>query len=202
MLNIDSIMKKTKKFSESQDGQNKVKMLREKAFDENRQFGTTRKGGIVSKEDFKRVAQEFLQQIIKSCAENPLASSGTIATVRKIVEDNKTISSADKVGRGTYRVSVDFDDTALRRESLIETKFGGRTGDGIDNILALLNNGMDTATGKAPWGFWETHGDILVHALAHREPLNFMQDAMREFLSKYEEKYVLKSLDTGEEYKD
>lgn len=86
-------------------------------------------------------------------------------SVKKIIDENLTITmmpikdGKSKSGGVQYRLEIGFaDESLLRRESLLKSKVGSeRTGDGIDNIISL----MDTGGGnKEVSGYWETRSDI------------------------------------------
>ena len=104
--------------------------------------------------------------------------------------------SAQKTADGDYYVDVFFNEQNLSRESL-ENDYQTYTGDGIENIVALFNNGMDAK--DFAYGWWNDHapsGEALgrsmpgdkcawVRSVKHRDPLLFMQAAVDEFNAKY-----------------
>jgi len=97
---------------------------------------------------------------------------------------------------GTFEIQIHFDPSAIRRSSLYEKKYP----QGVDNIVALLNNGTD-ASGSVygPWagheditgasgGMWKMHedddGNVIMKSRPKREALLFIQKSVIEFLTK------------------
>jgi len=98
---------------------------------------------------------------------------------------------------GSYEVVLSFDASALHRDSL-ENDLGYN---GIDNIVALFNNGYHAQ--NYVYGWWNGHrpsGESVyrsgttseyawVRSEKEREALQFMQDAEAEFNTVYASKY-------------
>lgn len=104
------------------------------------------------------------------------------------------ISEPRKVGDKYYIVDITMEDGhryRLFRPSLeiaSGADKGQRTGDGIDNIVALFNNGYE-ASGRV-FGYWKFHEDLgVIGSRTSRKGLNFMQDAVRNFNRKYGDRY-------------
>lgn len=116
-----------------------------------------------------------------------------------IAEVGETLAVSNPVRRpdGSYEVILRFDSSALHRDSL-ENDLGY---DGIDNIVALFNNGYHAK--NYVYGWWNGHrptGDSVyrsgatgdyawVRSEKEREALQFMQDAEAEFNATYASKY-------------
>lgn len=116
-----------------------------------------------------------------------------------IAEVGETLTVSNPVRRpdGSYEVILRFDSSALHRDSL-ENDLGY---DGIDNIVALFNNGYHAK--NYVYGWWNGHrptGDSVyrsgatgdyawVRSEKEREALQFMQDAEAEFNAIYASKY-------------
>lgn len=116
-----------------------------------------------------------------------------------IAQAGQTLRSTQPVKRadGSYRVEVRFDKAALHRDSL-ENDLGY---EGIDNIVALFNNGYHAK--NYVYGWWDGHsatgdgvlrsgpsGDFAwVKSRREREPLLFMQEAVDEFNTVYGDRY-------------
>ena len=111
---------------------------------------------------------------------------------------------------GSHSVDIYFDQEDLNRESLYEEEYP----DGIENIVALLNNGMEAK--DTVYGWWDGHkptGDALSRSLKgdedyafvpsrkFRHPLWFMQDAVFEFESITGQKYNLR-VNLSDDYTD
>jgi len=112
---------------------------------------------------------------------------------------NTLKSTPPKKVDGGYEVQIKFDKSALRRDSL-----GNDLGyDGIDNIVALFNNGYHAR--NYVYGWWNSHksatGDTYawVQSKKEREPLRFMQDAVAEFNATYGAKYGI-VVELGSDY--
>lgn len=65
---------------------------------------------------------------------------------------------------------------------------GRTTGDGIDNIIALFNNGYTAR--KSVKGIWHGHEELgTINSVKHRDPTNFLQDAINDFINDYAGEY-------------
>lgn len=212
MVNINSIMKKTKDFSLTKQGQDKVKKLREKAFENNKKFGKKlTPDGIISRNDFSRNARKYL-----SILQNygfyvaPILTKGDgLTNIIEQTVDNATISRPKRNSEGLYSVGITFKKSLLHRDSLLAEKvdeYGDfvsySTGSGIKNILALFNNGYKISEGKSvSYGLWETHG-IKVRAKPERQPLRFMQETLNEFMTLNKDRFNIQAADLNNKYKE
>lgn len=96
---------------------------------------------------------------------------------------------------GSYTVTLSFSGRSAHRDSLLNS-LGY---DGIDNIVALFNNGYHAK--NYVYGWWDVKGVGVSRSLAadddytrirsrkEREALQFMQDAEAEFNTKYGAEY-------------
>lgn len=212
MINIQSILKKTKNFSQTKQGQEKVKKLREKAFDNNKKFGKKlNPDGIVSKNDFSRNARKYLSILqFYGLYVAPFATKNDgLSQIIQETINHATVSRPIKNKDGSYVVKINFKKSLLKRPSLISEKvdeYGDfvsyPTGAGIKNILALFNNGYKISEGKSiPYGTWESHG-IKVRAKPERQPLRFMQETLKEFMSLNKDRFNIQSADINDKYKE
>lgn len=114
-----------------------------------------------------------------------------------------------RLPNGGYSVDIKFDKSAIFRESLENddsyfAEHNGFTGDGISNIVALFNNGVQ-AKGHV-YGYWNghrptgsalafsVHGDedyAWVRSAKDREPLHFMQKVEQKFNAMFSQKYCV-----------
>lgn len=78
-------------------------------------------------------------------------------------------------------VDIFFDDD-LERESLLKPK-GGRTGEGIDNIIALFDTGYTAS--RSVFGIWDGHGSKAIRSLTHRDGYGFIKQAIDTFNYEY-----------------
>lgn len=113
------------------------------------------------------------------------------------VGDTLSVSAPARRPDGSYKVVLNFDASALHRNSL-ENDLGYN---GIDNIVALFNNGYHAK--NYVYGWWDGHqpsgesvyrsgstGDYAwVRGEKEREALRFMQSAEAEFNAVYASKY-------------
>lgn len=128
------------------------------------------------------------------------------------IEDvGKTLHStpAKKLSKTAYEVTVRFDTRLLHRDSL-ENDLGY---DGIDNIVALFNNGYHAR--NYVYGWWNNHkatgaavartnymdNFAWVRSKKEREALQFMQEAAKEFNELYGEQYGV-TVELGSDYTD
>ena len=115
------------------------------------------------------------------------------------VGETLSVGTPTKRADGSYEVVLRFDSNALHRDSLENDDLGY---DGIDNIVALFNNGYHAK--NYVYGWWNGHrptGEAIgrsmtasedyawVRSKKEREALLFMQDAEAEFNSVYASKY-------------
>lgn len=78
-------------------------------------------------------------------------------------------------------VDLNFNPAKVRRESLyVKPDGGGRTGKGVDNIVALFNNGISKKPDVRPVGYWESH-QKMVTAVFDRPYTGFMKMAVDGF---------------------
>ena len=143
----------------------------------------------------------------------------------KLPEQIRDIGSAITCGRpyksnGGYRVAIHFDKNAIQRDSLENDdpyflEYNGFTGEGIENIVALFNNGA--RANDYVYGYWNGHkpsGEGLsrsltgeedyawVRSVKEREPLYFMQEAADEFNAMFKDKYGGVQVILGSDYTD
>lgn len=77
-----------------------------------------------------------------------------------------------------YFVYIDFNENALRRESL------NPSSQGVDNIIALFSNGYEIKKCKPPYPYGNWHGKK-TYALRHREHNDFLSDVINDFNRSY-----------------
>lgn len=78
-----------------------------------------------------------------------------------------------------YEIKISFDESALQRDSLDPDKYP----EGVSNIVKLFINGYDAR--GAVYGVWKGHGDEEIWSLRHRNPNDFMDEAVEAFNNKY-----------------
>lgn len=216
-ININGIMGKLKEYVQSPEGREKISKARGEAFAQGKSFGSGGVkgaiggsgsgggGGITSLEDMEAVAQMLFDRLYS------WAPRSIQPILNQIEDTGDFISRPYTSGDGVYAVDINFDSFAayglIRRESLLvensSEKYGGGnsyTGEGIDNIIALFNNGMDIPKDKGvPAGLWLSH-NISVRATTHRDTLHFMQQAVNEFKSTLGDKYQINDIQLNDIY--
>jgi hypothetical protein len=133
------------------------------------------------------------------------------AAPRSVLED--LYVSAPLLEDGKYTVKVKFSN--LHRQSLINDQPGAKTYDGIDNIIALLNNGYEAKHIVSGW--WVGHESLnedtaqrqweglgvqdaaWIKSRRKLEGLHFLDDIKREFYATYGQQYNVELI-FGDDY--
>lgn len=161
--------------------------------------GKTASGkAVMGPEQMEEAARLFIE-VLREELPDPIKSLGSSLYYTKPY----------KAHDGTYEVAICFLEKELHRESLYDEEYP----DGIENIVALLNNGMhakDYVYGswdnRKPTGGLDLRGDILSGQFAYvrskkdRDPLFFMQYAVQKFEAKYGEKYGVIQIKLNSDY--
>lgn len=215
-VNLDTLKTKLDKYINSEKGREKIKQERIKAFDANKTFGKS-EFGATTKYFYSALGDAFMIHLDNEIFGDPRSSQGLKGISSSLINssDGYIVSNPIKIDDDLYKVYITFNQEKLRRNSLLAENWNGETyytGEGINNILALFNNGMDISADKqadmyghsysgsgAPFGLWETH-NVMVRATTHRDPLLFMQRTARDFL-RDNEKYNIVSVDISDIYK-
>ena len=141
--------------------------------------------------DVDKLANELISMIKANLPESIASTGATLSVVSKDIDDN-----------GNAMVIIDFDKGALFRESLEwvdrDGTPNGKSSGGVQNIVALFNNGYGPIS-RPMFGAWNTHGGVIVDATPTRPALHFMQDAVRMFNTKYGARYSVTAT-VGSEY--
>lgn len=169
-INI-SANKLNKKVSDEANTKRGQKTINKVVADKASKSGTDRERMI-------KIANMFIQ-VLKDTASSRIGYTAETQSIQKHFDSLKATEPSLITRNGkTYGVIyVYFSDEDLSRESLLLSD-GRRTGDGINNIIALFNNGYEIASKITPRGIWEGHNDNkAVRAKRKRERLEFMQSA-------------------------
>ena len=97
------------------------------------------------------------------------------------IDKNSWIGSS-VANNGYIEIDITIPPDLLKRESLL-SDVGNQ---GINNIVALLNNGYHAKC--YVYGYWKSK-DIYTYSKKDREPLHFMQSAINSFNAKYGSAY-------------
>lgn len=213
-INMGSIMGKVRSFSASSGGQTRMRACIENYEKEGRT--TTAAGDKLLTEDMMWEAAAKMITVLRSTAsEYDLPES-----VMKHF-DSLDCAKPYRMPDGTMVVNIYFGDKfdgGLHRDSLEDGsdyyggQFGGYTGEGINNIIALFNNGAHAK--NFTYGWWNNHrptgeasyrsggftaNDAWVQSRKDREPLHFIQQAVMDFNGNYGYEYGVTAV-AGEEY--
>ena len=181
MISESSIMKRLQSYANTSAGQKRMKSYIAYVQDSGKKLASGEV--VVGVRQMSEMANDLADMIRRRL---PASISDIGNSIR--------VSPPIKTSDGGYQVVLRFDPALLRRDSL-ENDLGY---DGIDNIVALFNNGYHAR--NYVYGWWNGHrptgeslyrsgtvfGDYAwVRSEKEREALEFMQDAVSEFYAKY-----------------
>lgn len=208
-INMSSVMGKVRAFSESSNGKQRMKACIEKYGKEGRAM--TAAGDRLLTDDMMWEAAAKMITVLRATAKDFDLPESVMKHF-----DSLDCSSPIRMPDGSSVVYIYFDDKfddSLHRDSL-ENGENGYTGDGINNIIALFNNGAHAS--KFVYGWWNGHepegesiyrsgGDLhtkyaWVRSKKDREPMRFMQQAVIDFNGNYGHEYGVTAV-VGDDYK-
>lgn len=183
MISEAELAKKIAKWQKTPDGKRRTKEY----VDGLRATGGTTVSGqkVIGQKDMDNAAKILIEEIQRRLPES-----------LKELGDSLVCTQAVKLADGQYEMAIRFSDP-LHRDSL-ENDLGY---DGIDNIVALFNNGYHAK--NYVYGWWNKHkptgaalarsipGDDFawVRSRREREALHFIQDAVDAFNKLYGQQY-------------
>lgn len=182
-----AIERKLKNYAKSPAGKKDVKETLKRYRDSG--INKTNAGGtVLSIDDMHKIALDLIYQL-KMMARQ-LEMGGVFPQSVADHFDTLYVMSIDELPDGRFAAYIAFDDD-LSRDSLlcVGSKQSGsgydawvdRTGRGVDNIIALFDNGYSA---RQVFGFWENAG-IFTPSRASRPHLGFMQAELDDFMIKY-----------------
>lgn len=194
-INMSSITSKVGAYSRSVDGKLRMKECIQKYAAEGKD--KTAGGGKVMTETEMMEAGAKLIWVLQETARGYDLPQSIMQHFNSL-----ECSKPYKMPDGSMAIDVYFEDD-LHRESLEDGydhyggRFGGRTGEGVDNIVAVLNNGAHAK--NYVYGWWNGHsptGDAIlrsgvgsdfawVKSKKDREALHFIQQAVDDFNGNY-----------------
>lgn len=203
-INMGSIMSKVGAYSRSVEGKLRMK----KCIDSYAASGVSKTAGggkVITEDDMYRAAYKMMDVLRQTAREADLPSS----VLQHIL--TMDCSKPYKMSDGHMEIWIYFGGD-MHRESL-ENGDGGHTGEGIDNIVALFNNGAHAS--NYVYGWWNHHspkGDALsrsspsddfawVRSTKDREALHFIQQAVRDFNGNYGAEYNVTAV-AGDDYQN
>lgn len=184
MISESAIMGKLQAYANTSVGKRRMKDCLQAARDSGKPLASGEQ--VVGKKQMLEMATTLVEMIRKRLP-------ASITDVGEALSVSEPIRHPD----GSYEVILSFDSNALHRDSL-ENELGY---EGIDNIVALFNNGYHAK--NYVYGWWNGHrpsgesvyrsgttGDYAwVRSEKEREALQFMQEAEAEFNAVYASKY-------------
>lgn len=168
-IDMASILKKAEAYVESPKGKQKTAQITSDAL--SGKITLESSGNLHTPEEAADKFIGVLRDSIKSSDLSPNA-------IEAISEINHT--SASKIGDNTYVISVYFSGD-LSRPSLDPSRFG----DGIGDIVELLNNGVDH-TMRPVFGVW--HGKE-TWSMTKILGAHFIEQAISDFMGNYSSEY-------------
>lgn len=185
-INYASIEAKARAYMDSEKGQARAKAK----LDEYITIGRDRtKAGsyVMNHTRMRRIADEFIRAVQKLTSTQALSSGSDFSDPSSVVElfQSMSISNPEKLDENTYKVTVNFTGD-LSRRSLEPDRYGG-----VDNIVALFNNGYVAPRAEYVIGIW--HGET-ISGLPFRDSGRFMQAAQQQIESKYASRDVIVEL--------
>lgn len=184
-INEKSIMDKVRKFSKTDKGKSIMNdKIRSYMHD-----GVSRTNGnstIATESDMIHEAEKLKRSILDT-VQSLVASGELPECIYQIVNEMNIEMPFERKsfidGETQYEMGLWFDDDMIKRQSLMRVDNKDiRTGNGINNIVAMFNNGVDTD--KTVFGIWENHlgEEIFVGKSKNKRPaLRFMQDGIESY---------------------
>ena len=187
-INIDSIMRKVKDYSESDSGKAKMaKVIRERRMNGN---GKLASGDyVITEQDMQRLAEE----LIKTMREE--ASMAQYELPQSVLDhfNSLTYTHPKSSSNGAqYSIDIYFQDDLSRMSLLVTSgsRKGQRTGENIENIVSLFDTGYKTS--KRVYGTWDGHEeDGVIASRTELEGKYFIEKALASFNRKYGDTYHL-----------
>lgn len=200
-INMVSIMNKVKRFSSAEAGKKRTQEVIQKY--RNTGKNQTEAGSeILTKSIMASLANELIDTL-------KITAQGYDLPPSVLAHFNSLTYMVEDLGNDMFQCYIYFSDD-LSRESLETDE---NQGEGINNIVALFNNGYVASAPK--YGWWNGHsptGNAIQYATPGitnnyayivskqwRVSLGFMQSAIEDFYSKYRGKYQM-SLTLSDEY--
>lgn len=179
-INIDSIMSKVKAWAKSEQGRERIKECVGKYVEYD--VRNTKAGSkIVTEKMMKEAADKFMEILLDTAAAYDLPAS----VIQNISDSRRT--GPEDCGDGKMAVSFVFgaDDESLHRESIVPDEY-----DGVNNIIAILNNGYEAHDFVyGDWHSLSTGETKHIQSLEKRKGIYFIQEAVRTFNFNYGKQY-------------
>lgn len=201
-VNLGSISGKIKKYCDTTPGKAKVKSQ----LTDRRGVNLVKYDGrmIPANEFAYMIAEDFYDELVDLGWEAlPLPSQ---QSVRDNIANTTVTETPSCIGEygDMYFWSVGLtiggtDKKFLYRNSFRRSPEGtARTGDGVDNIVALFNNGVNASA--RVYGYWDGHGEGKYASAQTRPSLEFIQEAARNVVNRYKRLGYIISIEISGEY--
>ncbi len=184
VVNYNSIFSKCKAWSETPSGKARMKETM-KSHVRNNVKASGCGDKIVTKDDMITAAYALIDILRNTASGYGLAPS--------VAAHLESLSATEpyELSDGSYEIGIYFTDN-LHRDSLQPEKYGG-----VDNIVALINNGYGHHDSiEHVWGEWRGNW---IHGLSERQGLHFIQQAVDDFNGNYGSGYRATAI-AGEDY--
>lgn len=200
MISASVLQRKAEAWSRTPEGQKRMKAVIDRYRKEGRE--TTNAG---SRLDSRAMLIEAADRMMSVLRRNAM-DAGLPESVMKHF-DSMAYGTPIALGDGTYMLSIYFTDN-LHRDSL---ENDSTDYDGVDNIIALFNNGVHAE--NYVYGWWDGHkpsgeaisrslyddGFAWVRSKKDREGLHFIQQAVADFNGNYGSMYNV-TAKAGDDY--
>lgn len=179
-INMESILAKAKACTETSQFQRKIEQKADTLITTGG-AASTPGGRMVTISGMSMAAAKFIEVLKGEIEGSDIAISNAISLEH---------GSPQKVGTNKYQIEVWFSNN-LHRESLVPDRYGG-----IDNIVALFNNGY--SAGNTVYGIW--HGKEIA-SLTERTGIHFIESAVRNYMANYASEYGVIDIEIDGVYK-
>lgn len=179
-INMESILSKAKACTETAQFQKKIEQKADILIANGGVAGTA-SGRMVTISGMSMAAAKFIEVLKSEIDGSDIAISSVISLEH---------GSPVKVGTNKYQIDVWFSNN-LHRDSLVPGKYGG-----VDNIIALFNNGY--SAGNTVYGIW--HGEQIA-SLTERTGIHFIESAVRNYMANYASDYGVIDIEIDAAYK-
>lgn len=194
VVNMSSLLPKLNAYVESAQGKQDINLaIREMTFSISTTRGSGgRSSGIRHSPD--EIAAKFISTMLESArsAQGASARGGVLGSTAIDAISNFVAGTPAVLEAGEMTViTIPFNfEGNLHRDSLCPAKYNG-----VDNIVALLNNGY--SAGATVYGSW--HGQD-IYSLKQRSGTRFIQTAVRQFWDRYASEYNIINIEISDEY--
>lgn len=178
MISEEYIMKRVEKWALSPNGQEKIKKITGKKYvPESKRYTTGENKELAYGEKMKEILFKKISLVIKS-----------------ISIDDIIVGKPYRDKNGGVRLQISFREGSMHRASL------NPHSEGIENIVLLFTQGYHAQ--KGVHGIWKRKdGEVEIWSRRHREPDDFLKNAVDEFnvyaegkaVAKLEKKYLVKN---------